>query len=510
MYRKKDDLQILIDTMSPAEKRHFVQFSGSRGKKGTSLYLHLFEQLCKGEEPVIKSASPQGLIITKRTLYQNILRSLISYRATGTEANLENMLLEVEILYDRNLLDQSVRVLYKAKNEAGKQEKYGLIIQLLEWERKISALSDTPHRTIAQIAEEEQTVADCLNNIFDLERLFSKTIEYKRKYGYIRGDFSQQFYTEIIYNPLLETTENCLSQKALYYFYYAKALSYFMVFDYDGSYKNSKMLLSADRNIIPLHDYLNGVLHHTTSCICLGLFEETLEYLQLSQILINEKQLDLFNILSLKVFYYRSNYEMICSMYMGETERTKTKIQEIEESLIKFKERVPYEMRQVINSGLRNGYMSIGSGKNVNRIIDEMLNKETKLTRNDIYDDLMLFRLIWLIQDRTYEIIPSVALSTYRYYSGYNCDDNKYTLELKISKLLTKDYDYTSAKELMALLSEIKKMLSDYIKELNPRTHVLEHCSYYLIWINGLIKGDEFCKEAKVWYETFTPDVNVL
>lgn len=318
MYRKKDELQFLINTLSASERRAFFAFANKYSKSEKAIYVQLFEDLAKGKEPKPNTGSPQALTIAKRNLYQNILKSLREFHQNKPDAQLQNMISEVELLYDKNLPDQSMRVLNKSKEEAYKAEKFGMLLQLLEWERKLIALIDTPPRPVAQIAEEERNVTGKFNNILDLEMLHTKAIEYKRKYGYVRGEARIKLREEIIHAPELQDPSFCQSQKALYYFYYTRSLACFMIYDYGNSYKNSKQLLEINSNVIPLHDYLNAILHHTTSCICSGLFDETLHYLQKAQALLNEKQLDLMNILSLKVFYYRSNYEMICHFYRGQ------------------------------------------------------------------------------------------------------------------------------------------------------------------------------------------------
>ena len=498
MYRKKDDLQLLIDTMSAIEKKHFLRYCSFNSKKENPLYLQLFEHLEQGAKPDVRNTSVQALTITKRDLYKNILKSLSSFHSDKEEGP-GGTFSEAEILYNKNLPEQSLRALAKAKKEASKQENFGQLLQLLELERKLSAVIDAPPRTMTEIANDEQEVADRLNNILTLERMYSKAIEYKRKYGYVRGSARSKLYEEIIDQSILATESNCLSQKARYYYFLTKAITYFILYEYKLSYEYGKKSLELNRKIIPLHEYINGILHHTSSCICSGLFGETLSNLELVQSLIDERQLDLFNILALKVFYYRSNYELICYLYMGEADKTKKKILEIEESLIRFQDRIPLEMRQVINCGLRNGYLSLGEEKGVNRIIDSMLSKEVKLIRSDIYDDLLLFRLIWLIQEKSYEILPSIALSTYRYYANYDEEDNRYDIEIKVCRLLMKTIDYTNRDFLIFLLAQLNNIFNEHIAQVSPVHKFLEHYSYYQIWLQSLIKGIVFTESAKEW-----------
>lgn len=500
MYRKKEELQFLINTLSASEKRAFFAYANKYSKSEKAIYVQLFEDMAKGKEPKMNTSSPQALTIAKRNLYQNILKSLREFHQNKPEAQLQNMISDVEILYDKNLPDQSMRILNKSKEEAYKSEKFGILLQILEWERKLIALIDAPPRPVAMIAEEEREVTRKLNNIFDQERLHAKAIEYKRKYGYIRGEAILKLKEDIIDAQELKDVLQCHSQKALYYFYYTKSLSHFMIFDYEISYAYSKLLIGMNSNVIPLHDYLNAILHHTTSCICSGKFNETLRYLHKAQILINDKQLDLLNILSLKVFYYKSNYEMVCHFYKGKVPEMKQKIKEIEESLSKFEERIPIEMRQVINSTLRNGYLAIGAMKDVDRIIDATLGKEMKLIRNDIYDDLLLFRLFWLLQCQSYDILPSVALSTYRYFSSYNQVDSRYDIELMISKYFMKEYDFANRKIKQQSLKELLAIFENHIEVICPENQFLEHYSYYVIWIESLMEECPFAEAAAKWY----------
>src|SRR5690606_27772313 len=135
---------------------------------------------------VFGSGSPQSLTIAKRRLYANILKSLrTSHDDMSVDVTIQNLLSEVEILYNHSLSEQSLPVLLKAYDLANKHEKFGLLLQVLDWERKLNIVLDNSNRTIAEIAGEEQRVLNKLVQIRQLENIYSHAKNLKKLHGYV-------------------------------------------------------------------------------------------------------------------------------------------------------------------------------------------------------------------------------------------------------------------------------------------------------------------------------------
>ena len=110
---KSDPLFSLIKSLSKSEKRYFKLFAGFQGKGHN--YMALFnsiDQMEAYDEKFIRkkfSGDPllRQLHVTKNYLSKLILKSLKGYHMNESlNAKLKSLLLDVEILFRRDLLDQ--------------------------------------------------------------------------------------------------------------------------------------------------------------------------------------------------------------------------------------------------------------------------------------------------------------------------------------------------------------------------------------------------------------------
>src|SRR5690606_18380195 len=148
------------------------------------LFLQLYNMHENGKSDlheIFGSGPPQSLTVAKRRLYANILKCLRSlHDDMSVDVIIQNHLSEVEILYNHSLSEQSLPVLLKAYDLANKHEKFGLLLQVLDWERKLNIVLDSSDRTIAEIAGEEQFVLNKLIQIRQLENIYSHAKSQKK------------------------------------------------------------------------------------------------------------------------------------------------------------------------------------------------------------------------------------------------------------------------------------------------------------------------------------------
>lgn len=143
---KENALFSLVKSLEPTEKRYFKLFSSQR--KRNSKYLKIFQLLDKQDEydekEIVKihiaENLPNSLHVTKNYLYKQILKCLRSYHEKHSpEAQIRNLLTEVEILEKKGLFYQGLKLVLKGKKIAYKFNLHHFIIELIEKENSLTS-----------------------------------------------------------------------------------------------------------------------------------------------------------------------------------------------------------------------------------------------------------------------------------------------------------------------------------------------------------------------------------
>jgi len=505
MYYTIKDLKRLINAMSGAEKRYFVVASKAFLTEGQyPNYLKLFDLLKNSRsqtpEPEIK-LSDRVQTSAKRQLFENIIKSLRDFhKDRSIDTVIQNLLGEIELLYHLNLPQQSLVPFGKAYRLASDHEKFGLLLQVLEWERRLNIVLPVATRPTMEIQYEEQIVLEKLQQVLDIESIYNRAKELKKYNGYVKGPLKKGLERETVGSLSLPELIDCKSRKAIYYYHFIHALYYWMIFDHQNAYQHSKELLTTDIQLALPSDYIDGILEHVTSCVCIGHFDAALNGLSIAEVYCTEHKLDLSHAFRLKLFYYRACYHIIIYNFTGKKVKLQAAIKEAEAGMVEFGDQLPPEYRLVILGNLMNAYLGLGNLKKVGQTWDLLFHKQHQSTRSDIYDDLYLFRLFLVLQNKTYEVLSSVASSAYRYYKNRKAH---FTLEMDIASLFMKKQDFSKQELLREVLEEISGQLQVYLGKLKVTYGFQEHYTFYLIWIKGLLSERPFHQQAAIWYKDF-------
>ena len=133
-----DNLHRLIKSMSKPEKRYFKVFCSRHIIGDENNYEVLFDAIDKqetyDEEKLLRKFKGKGFTerfsIAKNRLYVAILKSLDAFHSSSSvEAQLQRQLHAVEILYNKSLYDQSLKLLNSARKVAGtSRDKLGRLL----------------------------------------------------------------------------------------------------------------------------------------------------------------------------------------------------------------------------------------------------------------------------------------------------------------------------------------------------------------------------------------------
>jgi hypothetical protein len=156
---QKDNLFVLVRSLTKSEKRQFKLYIGRLGVNEDSKFLLLFKVLEKlkvyDERAILKEGfvKKQQLSNLKAHLYKQIL---ISLRLNPSHQNLRIQLREqldfATILYHKGLYKQSLKILDKAKSLAITNQEKNIAYEIVELEKVVESQYIT--RSLSSRADE--------------------------------------------------------------------------------------------------------------------------------------------------------------------------------------------------------------------------------------------------------------------------------------------------------------------------------------------------------------------
>ncbi len=268
----KDNLFILVKSLTKSEKRQFRLYVGRMGSNEDSKFLSLFQSLDKmnryDESVILKKGivTKQQLSNLKAHLYKQIL---ISLRMNPVHKNIRIQIREqldfATILYQKGLYKQSLKVLEKAKIMALKNEEKYSAYDIVELEKVIESQYIT--RSLSNRAEALISEADLLraqNNLATkLSNLSLQLYERLIKAGYAKSDDEFREITQFFYEKLPKLDHEALGFREKLWYYKAHVWYSFLTQDFLSTYRYSSKwveMFEEAPSMIALHPvfYLKG------------------------------------------------------------------------------------------------------------------------------------------------------------------------------------------------------------------------------------------------------------
>ena len=268
----KDNLFVLVKSLTKSEKRQFKLFVGRMHSNEDSKFLNLFNQLEKmdnyDEKIILEKGivSKQQLSNLKAHLYKQIL---ISLRLTPVHKNIRLKIRSqidfATILYQKGLYKQSLKALEKAKNIAYKYDEKNSAYEIVEFEKLIESQYIT--RSMSNRTKELTTQSDYLRKQNDISSRLSnislKLYEKLIKVGYVKSDEDYKKLTKFFYSRMPKIKIDNLGFKEQILYYKAWVWYSLITQDFLSSYKYaSKWVAMFEKNpeMINIHPvfYLKG------------------------------------------------------------------------------------------------------------------------------------------------------------------------------------------------------------------------------------------------------------
>ncbi len=293
--KESDDLFSLIKSLSPSEKRYFKIFASQSNKKEENNYVLLFDIIDRFNdhnynEDILKyrlrkHSFVKQLHVTKNYLYNLILRSLRNYYGdSSVESKLQEFLKSSDILYKKNLHQQSYKTLLKAEKYALENEKYLYLLEIYAHiEKQLVHLFVNTNEITSVLSEMEYKRREIQKYIFnsnEYTNLWNKLYSLVKNTDLqLRYDDTKVQLNEIISNPLLSNIDKALTFHSKRYFYMIYSIYYMFAVDMKKIYEYNKAFLGL-YTIFPnrieddLRYYIAALCNFNLYCIYLNKDDE--------------------------------------------------------------------------------------------------------------------------------------------------------------------------------------------------------------------------------------------
>ena len=395
---QKDNLFILVKSLTKSEKRQFKLYVGRLGVNSDSKFLNLFNVLDKlkmyDEIAILKSTEikKQQLANVKAHLYKQIL---ISLKLSPSHQNIRSQIREqldfASILYHKGLYKQSLKILDKAKELAIQNEEKNLAYEIVEFEKVIESQYIT--RSISSRADEltvqakelstQNMIASKLSNLsLQLYSIILKT-------GYVKSEAEGNEVSDYFKSRLPKYKIQNLGFREKLWLYNAYLWYSFLLQDFKNCYKYALKwvdLFYENPSMISLNPvfFLKGNNYLLESLFFIKNKNKFDEALNKFQAVIEDKNFPKDeNVEALSFLYF--NLNKINSFFIdGSFKEGVELIPKIDKDLERFKDRIDEHHTMIFYYKFASLHFGSGNNKACIFYLDKIISNKSLTMREDL------------------------------------------------------------------------------------------------------------------------------
>lgn len=500
------ELFSLIKSLTKSEKRFFkLNSSLQTGEKNYLKIFDFIEKQKKYDEDELKENFKNETFVKhlpseKNHLYKLLLKSLRAYYSDRTvSSQLKQEIKNVEILYKKALYKECNKFVKRAKAVARQYEKFYYWFELINWEKKLleeAYESGEFNQDLDELIEEETEVIEKLRNLAEYHILYSKINYIFRSGGFTRNEKEREVVAEIADYHLIKGKNTALSTRATTICYYIKGLCAASIRDYEDALINFKKAKSVMDAKPKLKDDLQTRYIYTLSFLMHCYidsyrFDKAEEVVEQLKALEDEKA---HNSLDSKVRLFTSRFigQMVLYNRQGLFEKTLELVPEIEEGLTRFEDKINKEKTLLFTYNTAYAYFGVGEYRKALKNINDVLNDNEKMLRQDIYSFSRIFNLIIHFELNNHDFLEYDMKSTQRYLNKHEKDYEVEKLFMKEMRALVRLGDESGRKK---RFEGFKKSLDELLK-IDRENVILEYFDLRA-WVNSKLNDTSFKQSIK-------------
>ncbi|MFQ5335048.1 MAG: hypothetical protein ACE5DN_03130, partial [Flavobacteriales bacterium] len=236
----------------------------------------------------------QQFPVIKNYLYNMILKSLDAYHSgSSIDHKLTTLLHHAEILYNRGLFDQSVKILNKAEKPAEKYERFSVLMEIMNWKFRIiktASFHKISEKEIDSLYQEKKGIAEKIENYQEFGWLHTKLMSKVLKKGWFARNPEEisRDYDPILKHSLFKSEGNAITYRSKIFYYVSKSIYYYLQGRAEDSYAYSSKLLQlfeSNPEIAQSYpdDYISGYVNAIFSTMAMNRYAEALQYIKKMQ-----------------------------------------------------------------------------------------------------------------------------------------------------------------------------------------------------------------------------------
>jgi hypothetical protein len=395
---QKDNLFLLVKSLTKSEKRQFKLYVGRLDVNSDSKFLNLFNLLDKAnvyeETTIIKSGIVNKIQLAnvKAHLYKQIL---ISLKLNPSHQNIRSQIREqldfASILYHKGLYKQSLKILDKAKEVAIQNEEKNLAYEIVELEKVIESQFIT--RSISTRADELSIQAKELSKLnviaSKLSNLSLQLYSIILKTGYVKNEQESRKVSAYFQDRLPKYNFKSLGFREKLWLYKAHLWYSFLLQDFLKCYKYASKwvdLFYEYPNMISLNPvfFLKGNNYLLESIFFLqnkSKFQETLLSFEKS---INQSSFPRDENVETLVFLYLNFHRINQYFIDGSFSNGLVLIPKIESTLKQFNNRIDEHHRMIFYYKFASLQFGAGNNKECIFYLDKIISNKTLAMREDL------------------------------------------------------------------------------------------------------------------------------
>ena len=414
----KESLFVLIKSLSKSEKRYFHLFC-TREASGNN-YLRLFDAIDAQsvyDEQLIRKQFKNEKFITQLHVTKNYLRKLIFkslrnfHENISKDAELKNVLRNIEILYNKELFTQCESQLKVALRLANKYELLTGLLEIENWLRKLEQTQRPGnYEVLTEVLDDQDKTLTKLRNNLDYWQLAVQ----------ISNNMFRDQNIPIKNRSLLSHPNRALSLEAKVLFYNTSYLEYLQRNDSDKAERELQTLLqllekSPERLKEEAGLYVSSINNLLSFYVFNRKYEEAVSLIQKAKKMYQGWKVTSENRTLLKQIMRTYNIELEIYRTTKSFEEQASFIDATEHFVTLNKNKIPKDYLSSFQFQLASIHFMKNDLKKSLHWINQFLNSRFKAVRAELKKQVLLLNLMVHLEQKNFMVLGYYVNSTRRY-----------------------------------------------------------------------------------------------
>lgn len=461
----------LIQSLSKAEKRNFKMFIRRNNRnqeelKQTILF-DIIERFGSIRHAVVKrelaGLSKKNLAELSTLLYRNILKSLRILQSGEQDYRIRETIDHAQLLYQRGLFKNSLELLAKAKQDAKQAQKFFLVYEIIDFEKKIESrhVTSSHQQRANELTEDAIQVRAILEAEGYWTELSLKLYDFYLKSGHTRSEAESQSLKQLFFDhrPQYTFSANANFYEQLYR-YQSHVWYYYILQEFPNAYRYSVAWIDLFNNHpgflqTERFQLLKG-FHNCLSVLYFCQDNRRFQYyFRKMELFVAENDLVFDPNTRLIAFIYLHLARLNSVVLNGRFTESLPYLSALSEQLETNKHQLDHHRTMVFNYKIATIYFTAGEHRKCLYYLNLIINDNPKNLHEDVQSFARILNLITHYELGNFELIFSQVKSVYRFL-----------LKLEETQLVQEEIIRFLRKSVKVPLNDIPLLFEDFYTNL--------------------------------------------